>query len=189
MPPPKRPLPTDAEALEILRRRRTRPPHRPAPPAGKSLAPTLKALEAKFGHSMGGLQSRWAEIAGEALAKRSEPVKLIKSRTGEGSTLELRVDGPSAALIQHQVPQIIARLDLVLGKGAVTKLRIVQGPVRSGGAAAAKPPPRRKAPLDAGAEAALARDLAAAPEGPLKTALLKLGREVLRNGARGPGRG
>lgn len=183
MPPPKRPLPTDAEALDILRRRRTRPPHRPAPPAGRSLAPTLKALEAKFGHSMGGLQTRWAEIAGEALAKRSEPVKLIKSRTGEGSTLELRVDGPSAALIQHQVPQIIARLDLVLGKGAVTKLRIVQGPVRTS-TPAAKAPPRRKAPLDAGAEAALARDLAAAPEGPLKAALMKLGREVLRNGPR-----
>ena len=183
MPPPKRPLPTDAEALDILRRRRTRPPHRPAPPAGRSLAPTLKALEAKFGHSMGGLQSRWAEIAGEALARRSEPVKLIKSRTGEGSTLELRVDGPSAALIQHQVPQIIARLDLVLGKGAVTKLRIVQGPVRTS-AVSPKTPPRRRAPLDAGAEAALARDLDAAPEGPLKAALMKLGREVLRNGPR-----
>lgn len=182
MPPPKRPLPTDAEALDILRRRRTRPQHRSAPSAGRSLAPTLKALEAKFGHSMGGLQSRWAEIAGEALARRSEPVKLIKSRTGDGSTLELRVDGPSAALIQHQVPQIIARLDLFLGKGAVTRLRIVQGPVRS---AAAKPPPRRKAPLDAGAEAALARDLATAPDGPLKAALLKLGREVLRHGPRG----
>ena len=133
---------------------------------------------------MSGLQARWAEIAGEALAKRSEPVKLIKSRNGEGSTLELRVDGPSAALIQHQVPQIIARLDLVLGKGAVTRLRIVQGPVRNA-AAAAKPPPRRKAPLDAGTEAALAKDLAAAPEGPLKAALLKLGREVLRHA--GPG--
>ncbi len=180
-PPPKRPLPTDEEALAILRQRRTRPPHRPAPPAGRSLAPTLKALEAKFGHGMGGLQSRWSEIAGDALARRSEPVKLIKSRTGEGSTLELRVDGPSAALIQHQVPQIIARLDLVLGKGAVTRLRIVQGPIRNLGAAAAKPPSRRKAPLDAGAEAALAKDLDAAPDGPLKTALLKLGREVLRN--------
>jgi hypothetical protein len=187
MPPPKRPLPTDAEALDILRRRRTRPPHRAAPPAGKSLGPALKALEAKFGHGMGGLAARWAEIAGEALARRSEPVKLIKSRTGAGSTLELRVDGPAAALIQHQVPQIIARLDLVLGRGAVTKLRIVQGPIRSL-AAAARPPPRRKAPLDAGAEAALARDLAAAPEGPLKSALLKLGREVLRNGPRGGAR-
>jgi hypothetical protein len=188
MPPPKRPLPTDAEALDILRRRRTRPPRRPAPPAGKSLVPTLKALEAKFGHGMGGLQARWVEIAGESLARRSEPVKIIKSRTGEGGTLELRVDGPAAALIQPQAPQLLARLDLVLGKGAVTKLRIVQGPLRT--RANPKPPSRRKAPLDAGAEAALAKDLAAAPEGSLKAALLKLGREVLRNGPRGgPGRG
>ena len=182
--PPKRPLPTDAEAIDILRRRRTRPPHRAAPPAGKSLAPTLKALEAKFGASMGGLQARWAEIAGESLARRSEPIKLIKGRGGEGATLELRVDGPSAALIQHQAPQIIARVELMLGKGAIAKLRIVQGPVRAA-AKAAKPPPRRKGPPDAGAEADLAKDLAVAPEGPLKTALLRLGREVLRNTDRG----
>ena len=177
--PPKRPLPTDAEAIDILRRRRTRPPHRAAPPAGKSLAPTLKALEAKFGASMGGLQARWAEIAGESLARRSEPIKLIKGRGGEGATLELRVDGPSAALIQHQAPQIVARVELMLGKGAIAKLRIVQGPVRR--AAKVKAPPRRKPPLDAGTEAALMKDLSAAPEGPLKASLLKLGREVLRD--------
>ncbi len=182
-PPPKRPLPTDAEALAILRQRRTRPPHRPAPPAGRSLGPTLKALEERFGRGVGGLQSRWREIAGEALARRSEPVKLIKGRNGAGATLELKVDGPAAALIQHQVPQIVARLDLILGKGAVTKLRIVQGPIRN--LASAAKPPRRKPPLDAGTEAQLAADLAAAPEGPLKTVLLKLGREVLRNGDRG----
>ena len=39
-----------------------------------------------------------------------------------------------------------------------------------------------KGPLDAAAEQTLADSLAAFPEGPLKTALTRLGREVLRSG-------
>ncbi|MGE5502481.1 MAG: DUF721 domain-containing protein, partial [Ignavibacteriales bacterium] len=38
-----------------------------------------------------------------------------------------------------------------------------------------------KAPLDAAAERELADGLADQPDGPLKSALLKLGREVLRD--------
>ena len=172
-----RPLPTQAEALDILSRRRTRPPPRPAPSAGKTLAPSIKALEAKFGQGVSGLQNRWREIAGDALSRHSQPVKFTKGRNGAGGILELRVDGPAAALIQHQAPQIISRVELMLGAGAVAKLRIVQGPVR---ALASPKPSRKRPPLDAGAEAQLVEGLAAAPEGPLKAALHKLGREVLR---------
>ena len=172
-----RPLPTDAEALDILTRRRTRPPPRPAPTAGRTLAPALKALEAQFGQGVSGLQNRWREIAGDALARHSMPVKLTKGRNGAGGILELKVDGPAAALIQHQAPQIISRVELMLGPGSIAKLRIVQGPVRP---AAAPKAPRKRPPLDAGTEAQLARDMEAAPEGPLKASLLKLGREVLR---------
>ena len=176
----RRPLPTAEEALEILKRRRTRPQFRAPPPAGKSLAPLLKELDKRFGQGPAALQTRWREIVGETLARRTEPVRIIKSRTaGEGGTLELRVDGPVASLLQHQAPQITARLDLLLGRGAVTRLRIVQGPLKT------TPPPvqvraRRKPPLDAARERDLAEGLAAQPDGPLKDALLKLGRGVLR---------
>ena len=176
----RRPLPTAEEALEILKRRRTRPQRRPPPPAGKSLAPLIKKLDEKFGQGPGVLQARWKEIVGETLARRTEPVRVIKSRTGEGGTLELRVDGPVASLIQHQAPQITQRLDLLLGKGAVTKLRIVQGPVKVQAAPVAARP-RRKPPLDAAQERDLADGLADQPEGGLKDALLKLGRGVLRD--------
>lgn len=178
----RRTLPTADEALKILSRRRTRPPMRVPPPAGKSLAPLIRELDKKYGQGPGALQARWKEIVGDTLARRTEPVRIIKSRTGEGGTLELRVDGPVASLIQHQAPQITQRLDLLLGKGAVTRLRIVQGPVRVAGAAASAPPrPRRRPPLDAAQERDLANSLVDQPEGPLKEALLKLGRGVLRN--------
>ena len=144
----------------------------------------MKKLEEKFGAGPDDLKSRWREIVGEALAGRSEPVKLVKSRTG-GATLELKVAGPVAALIQHQAPLIVDRLNLYLGPGTVTRLRIVQGPL-SKPPAAAKPGPvrRTRTPLDAAAERELASSLAEAPDGPLKDALLRLGREVLRSEGR-----
>jgi hypothetical protein len=175
----RRPLPSTEEALAILRARRTRPQHRPPPPAGRSLAPLIKALDERFGQGAGALQARWKEIVGETLARRTEPVKLVKGRGGAGGVLELRVDGPVAALIQHQAPQITQRLDLILGAGVVTRLRIVQGPVRAAQAAAPQRP-RRRGPLDAAAEKALADGLAEAPDGPLKVALTRLGREIMR---------
>jgi hypothetical protein len=174
-----RSLPSQAEAAAILAARRPRPPPRPPRHAARGLAATMKALEAKFGAGSGDLKSRWREIVGESLAARSEPVKLIKSRAG-GATLELRVAGPVAALIQHQAPLILDRLNLYLGEGAVARLRIVQGPLTRTAARGAAPIRRARPPLDAAAERRLADQLAATPDGPLKAALLRLGREVLR---------
>ena len=181
----RRPLPTAAEAQAILATKRTRPTYRPPPRAGRALGQLVKALDDRFGKGVDGLRARWREVVGETLAARTEPVKLVKGRNGAAGALEIRVDGPAAALIQHQAPQILERVRLFLGDGAVERLRIVQGPVRrkapEGAVLQAIKARRRVAPpLDAAAEAALAAGLEAAPEGPLKTALLRLGREVLR---------
>lgn len=178
----RRPLPSAEEAAAILAAKRTRPVPRPPPPAGRGLAKTLKALDEKFGRGPEALKSRWKEIVGEALAKRSEPSKLVKSKAG-GATLELRVEGPAAALIQHQAEQILQRLNLYLGAGTVSRLRIIQGPLRPGlpprsGAAASR---RRKgAPLDAAREADLAGSVEPVRKDDLRAALTRLGREVLR---------
>lgn len=176
----RRPLPDPSEVAEILARKRTIPVRRPPPPVGRSLAPALKALEERFGKGAGGLQAYWREIVGETLARHTEPVRLVKGRAG--SILELRVAGPAAAIVQHQAPDILARASLKLGEGEVVKLRIVQGPIRGTGQTARPRPARKRArpPLDAAAERDLAEGLAAQPDGPLKAALEKLGREVLR---------
>jgi hypothetical protein len=177
----RRSLPTSAEALAILAARRPRPAPRPPRHAARGLTSAMKKLEEKFGHGPDDLKARWKEIVGEALAGRSEPVKLVKARSG-GATLELKVAGPVAALVQHQAPLILDRLNLYLGPGAVAKLRIVQGPLSKPPTAASSAPARRsRGPLDAAAERDLASGLAEAPDGPLKDALLRLGREVLRS--------
>jgi hypothetical protein len=176
-----RPLPSPQEAFRILAAKRTRPQRRPPPPLGRSLAPTLKALDERFGQGSGALAARWAEIVGGEIAKRTEPVKLTKGRNGGPASLEIRVAGPAAAIIQHQAHEILARVNVFLGAEAVQKLRIVQGPLQR--KALPRPAPRRLPPLDAAAEAKLADGLSTAPEGRLKTALLALGRGVLRRNA------
>lgn len=178
-------LPTAAETARILGEKRTRAPRRPAPRLGRKLTGFIKELDAKFGATDGALHARWREIVGEALAVHTEPIKVIKSRTGGGGTLQLKVGGPIAALVQHQAGDILARANMVLGAGAVDKLRIVQGPVRAvsgalDAAAAVKARRRKQRPLDAAQEAQLDRGLEKVAEGPLKAALQKLGREVLR---------
>ncbi|MFZ3005302.1 MAG: DUF721 domain-containing protein, partial [Phenylobacterium sp.] len=106
---------------------------------------------------------------------------LSKVKAGEPAALEIRVAGAAAALIQHQAPEIVARVNLFLGAGAVNKLRIVQGPLRNVNPESVRPVRRPLPPLDAGQEAQLAASLADAPDGPLKAALLSLGRGVLRD--------
>ncbi len=176
----RRRLPTPEEAIAILAAKRTRPVRRPPPPAGRSLAPMLRELDTRFGQGPGALVARWREIVGAEVARRTEPVKLVKGRNGGPSSLEIRVAGPSAALIQHQGHEILARVNLFLGADAVQKLRIVQGPLRAAADAQAAPPRKCAAPLDAAKEAQLTASLSDAPDGRLKEALLKLGRGVLR---------
>ncbi len=179
-----RPLPTPREALLILQGRRTRPAPGPPPAAGKALTATIKALDARFGQGAEGLKARWREIVGETLARRTEPIRLVRGRGDGPAALELRVEGPSATLIQHQAPDVLARVNLFLGAGAVDRLRIVQGPLRGKLDRArqprAEPVRRHEGPLDAAAEAALADSLEAIPGESLKAALTRLGRAVLR---------
>ena len=175
-----RPLPSSREAADILAHKRTRPGPRSLPPAGRSLGKLLKDLDARFGQGPGALQARWREIVGPEIGRRTEPVRLIRSRTGEAATLELRVAGAAALLIQHQTAEIMARVNLFLGDGAVGKLRIVQGPLQLTRPERPSPIRRRAPPLDAAVEAQLAQAMGLAADGPLKAALLELGRAVMR---------
>lgn len=176
----RRPLPSREDALRILAAKRTRPIRRPPPPAGRALSKFIRELDLKYGQGASALIARWREVVGPEIARRTEPVKLSKPRDGGPSALEIRVAGPSAAIIQHQAQEILARVNLFLGAEAVGKLRIVQGPLRRSEAAA--PPRRRATPLDAAQEAALADGLANIPDSPLREALLRLGRAVERKG-------
>ncbi|MFN9928861.1 MAG: DUF721 domain-containing protein [Phenylobacterium sp.] len=170
-------LPSLDEALQILGSHRTRPARRPPPPAGRALKAMVRDLDARFGQGAGALAARWREVVGAEIARRTEPIRVIAARGSTTATLEIRVAGPSAALIQHQAQDILARVNVFLGAGAVGRLRIIQGPLRR--ADTAKPVRRSARPLDAAQEARLAAGLSDLPEGGLKDALAALGRGVL----------
>ncbi len=106
---------------------------------------------------------------------------MTKGRGGAPGTLELRVVGAAALLVQHQSEEIIERVNLFLGARAVDKLRIQQGPVKPLADAAARPRPagrRALPPLPASAEVELQASLEPVPDN-LKAAFQKLGRAVL----------
>ncbi|QLQ12132.1 MAG: DUF721 domain-containing protein [Brevundimonas sp.] len=176
----KRPLPTEAEAREILARRRTRPAPRPAPKAGKALHKLVRELDDRFGKGAGALEPRWREIVGERLARVTRPQKLTKGRGNAGGTLEMKVAGAAALLVQHQSQEIIDRVNLFLGPGSVERLRISQGPIPPlKDATGTRARQRGRGPLAAADEAALGESLTEAPEG-LRASLGRLGRAVLR---------
>src|ERR1700749_4922054 len=125
----KRPLPTAAEAQAILAAKRSRPARKAPPAAGRQLTKLVKSLDERFGQGANGLIVRWREICGEPLSRVSEPVRLVQPKRGGPAVLEIRVAGPAAALVQHQSPAILAKVNLFLGAGAVDRLRIVQGPL------------------------------------------------------------
>jgi len=177
----KRDLPSLDEAVRILRTTRTRRAPKPPPPVNRQIAPLLKSLNDRFeayDTGAGRLKSRWPEIVGDTVARLSEPAKIIKGKTG---TLELKVEGAYAAAIQHQSQPIIDRVNLFLGAGTISRLRIVQGPVSKAKAPAAPQPIK---PLSATEDLKLQQSLSDVSDEKLKRELLKLGRAVLQKAPR-----
>ena len=90
---------------------------------GRVLRPAL----GKRGMSDGALYARWAEVVGPELARYASPVKIARPQRGPG-TLHLRLSsGSAAALIHHQTPVLIARINAFFGREVISDLRVIQG--------------------------------------------------------------
>lgn len=140
---------------------------------------TLDRVTATRGFATAELIAAWGDIVGAGFADCSQPEKIVWPRgaanEGTPGVLIVRVEGPRALLLQHEVDQIVERTNAFIGHGAVGKVKIVQGPVRPR-TAPAKPGPR---PLDEDDETGLAATLADVDSGELRLALDRLGRAVL----------
>lgn len=139
----------------------------------------IDPVVAKRGFATADLIASWEDIVGQRHAGATAPEKIVwpkrpDERAGQG-VLVLRVDGPRAVLVQHELGQIVERVNAFFGYAAIGSARIVQGPV------AARAPARtpQTAQLDAGQESALAAVLSAVDGDGLKAALDRLGRGVL----------
>ena len=184
----KRSLPSLEESVRILRTTHTKRAPRAGPPVQKQVQPLLKSLQARFeanDDGAGKLKSRWDEVVGEQLSKLCEPVRIIKGKGGRSGflagTLEIRVAGAYAPLIQHQSQVVIDRINLYLGSGTIDRLRLIQGPLSVQPRA---PQPSRPKPLNAAEELRLRESVSDVADEKLRNALLKLGRGVLQKSKR-----
>jgi hypothetical protein len=175
----KRSLPSAEEAVRILRSTHTKRAPRAGPSVQKQVQPLLKSLQARFeanDDGAGKLKSRWTEVVGEQLSRLCEPVRVIKGK-GRPGTLEIRVAGAYAPLIQHQSQVVLDRINLYLGTGTIDKLRLIQGPLTRPAKIAQ---PARPKPLNAAEELQLRESLGDVGDDRLRETLLKLGRAVLQ---------
>ncbi|HEY4345048.1 MAG TPA: DciA family protein [Parvibaculum sp.] len=160
------------------------------PPIGSKVATLTREVFRKRGFAEGHILAHWPEIAGDMVSDYSAPERLIfprQIRDGKGpqgsATLEIRVDGPIALEIKHLEPQIVERINSYYGYQAVTRLKLIQGPL----------PPRPRArrrpirPLGAQQRADLVQSLEPIAEAGLKNALERLGERILgRTPLKGP---
>jgi hypothetical protein len=142
---------------------------------GKVVDPVI----AKRGFAGADLIAAWPAIVGQAYADFTQPERILWPRTPNGvepapGTLFLRVDGPRAIFLQHELPQILQRINAFLGYAAIARIRIAQGPI----ATRARPANRAAATLSAEAEANLSQAIDSVGESKLRSALDRLGRAV-----------
>jgi hypothetical protein len=144
------------------------------------LGPSLKSK----GFSTSAITLNWDEIAGESLARWSEPATLkwpprapgaADGDMKRGATLVVRVEGAFALEMQHLAPQVVQRVNGFLGWRCVEKLQLMQAPVRK----AADAPGRGRRIVDVAASARIDKALDGMEDGPLKTSLARLGVGVL----------
>jgi len=145
----------------------------------------IEPMTARRGFARAELIAAWPEIVGAAHAACTAPDKIVWPRGGSETdgapgTLVMKVDGPRAIYIQHELPQIIERVNAFFGYAAIGAVRMVQGSIPR-----RRPAPAPPAPLDAAAEAKLGGRLASVGDEALRAALGRLGRSVLTARRRG----
>ncbi|MDJ0930296.1 DciA family protein [Breoghania sp.] len=145
---------------------------------GGALAPACR----KRGFATADLLALWPDIVGERYGETTQPEALHWPRRHEGAdeapepaTLVVRCDGPSALFLQHELPQVIQRINMFFGWAAIGRIKIVQKPL--------KRPKRWEIPtlrvLNEREEAELKSRLSGVEEAPLRAALDRLGRAII----------
>lgn len=123
----------------------------------------------------------WPAVVGPALAAVTAPERLVggSGEMGGGGVLTIRASGPVALELTHLAPELIARINGHLGRGAVAQLRFTERRRQRGEAPQAAPPRPLppKPPREAVARAAAT--VADLPDGPLKEALARLGAHLI----------
>lgn len=135
-----------------------------------------KPALAKRGFAAARIIADWSTIVGEPLARASIPERLVRDPKTETATLVIKVSSGIALELQHLEPLVIERINSHFGFRAVTKLRLIQGPVP-----VVKVPDAAPAPLPVKLGDTVEARLARLGDDDLREALGRLGQAVARH--------
>jgi len=134
------------------------------------------AIAARHGGGvLGRLKADWPAVVGAELAGATWPQAM--SRDG---VLKLRVAAAIALDLQHRSALLIERINLYLGRAAISRLVLIQGPLPMPVAPARATSP----PLPADEAHKIENQLAAIPDPELRAALIRLGKSVASGSSR-----
>ena len=145
------------------------------------LGPVLKK---RAGMTIGLVQS-WDEIVGERLSSLTRPERIVWPRRMheddpfEPATLVIACSGAAALRLQHETAELISRVNVFLGYGAIGRIRIVQKAVEA--PHREKPKKRPLTPQEAGR---IAKVTGAIEDEGLRAALERLGASVFQSGGK-----
>ena len=151
---------------------------------GVMLSPALRAR----GFASIEVIARWDDLVGRQFAGRSRALQLKWPPRGArsdpdaspaGATLIIAVSGGAAIELQHMAPQIIERVNAMLGWSCVGKLAFRQQPVAP--RIVASP---REVPLSAAEQGRVEAATASVDDEKLRQALRRLGKGVIQRNKR-----
>ncbi len=152
---------------------------RGAVPLSALVGRVIDPLAKRRGFATADLIAAWAEVVGARFADYTRPEKIVWPR-GEANAdlpgvLTLKVEGPRAIYVQHELGQILERVNAFLGYAAVGQIRLVQAPVTR----KADAPATATVALSPRDEARLKGEIGAVESPELRDALERLGRGAL----------
>jgi hypothetical protein len=151
-----------------------------AVPISALVGRVINPVARKRGFAAADLIAAWADVVGAGLAECTRPEKIVwprgEANSDEPGVLTLKVEGPRAIVVQHQLDQIVERVNAFFGYAAVGHIRIVQGPLGRTG----RPAPVHDEALPPEDEARLRSTIGSVEDQPLRDALDRLGRGVLK---------
>ena len=90
------------------------------------LQPRIREVGEARGFAVTRLLTGWAEIAGEATANITRPVKIGYGREGMGATLTLLVAPAHAPMVQMDLPRLKDRVNAAYGYNAIARITLTQ---------------------------------------------------------------
>jgi len=124
------------------------------------------------------LLTHWADVVGEEIAAIARPVKVGYGRRGLGATLTLLTKGAHAPILQMQLPRIRERVNSVYGYAAISRIHVTQTSP-AGFAEKAEPFTPPEPALSETETAQLRQSVASVADEGLKSALERLGQNVM----------